>query len=100
MKTYKTKKDRQKIYLEAAGLIGNIEYCEEYSCCPTIAIVVWGWNDYKRVTKISFPEFYLFNPENELIGIHDSWWNNKKEGLEIAKNIRRTALLLAAEMCN
>jgi hypothetical protein len=110
-----TKKQRKEIYYKAYLMLEKLETIKDYDrrlqsnvseyCCDNINFILS--EDYCKPSDVktkcnnkTFPEFYLFEKETM------NWFsdNNDKDtypelNLEV-QAIRKTALLLAMEMCN
>lgn len=94
MMKYKTKKDRAKVYRKALENLNKHYETTGGGVCAYIGEVAFEKRSaFDRVTTKTFPEFLLFkNKQPEDMGLF--WF--ERNNLEI----RQTALLLAAEMCN
>lgn len=109
-----TKKQRKEIYQKAYEMLEELETIEDYDrrlksniseyCCDNINFILS--KDYCKIEDIktkcdakNFPEFYLFDNGQF------NWFGNiimdvyPELNLEV-QTIRKTALLLAKEMCN
>jgi len=86
-----TRKQREKIYREAAELIAKDK--SEF-CCHALSEIIFNTNDYWwKIKPIDFPELFVFEYKKEG---RDAWWNSGNPIQD--RNARILALLFAAEM--